>query len=126
MIVIDASAVLAILSRSEAGIELESRIPGVELHAPHLIDLEVVHTLRRWSLAGMISVPMAEAALRSFCEIPIERHAHTQLLDQVWSLRNNLTAYDAVYLALANLLGAELLTMDEGLRKAAARSRRAR
>ena len=121
MMVIDASAVLAILSRSQAGIELEGLIAGVDLHAPHLLDLEVLHTLRRWTLARMISVSMAEAALRSFREIPISRHAHTLLLDQVWSLRHNLTAYDAVYLALSNLLGAELLTMDDGLRKAAAR-----
>jgi predicted nucleic acid-binding protein len=125
MMVIDASAVLSILSRSETGAELEGLIAGVDLHAPHLIDLEVAHTLRRWTLAEMITVRNAEQALDSFRNIPITRHAHAELLGRVWKLRHNLTAYDAVYLALANSLGAELLTMDEGLRKAA-NTRRAR
>ena len=67
----------------------------------------------------------AEQALDAFRDIPITRHPHTELLGRVWKLRHNLTAYDAVYLALANSLEAELLTLDEGLLRAT-NKRRAR
>ena len=58
-------------------------------------------------------------AFDEFIEMPIQRHSHTDLLPQIWKLRRNLSAYDACYLALSMYLGAELLTTDDGLRKAA-------
>ena len=122
MIVVDASAVLEILSLSAMGQELSSVLVGVEIHAPHLIDLEVFQTLRRWTLKGTVSPADADEMIRKFRALKIIRHPHTPLLDDIWALRHNLTAYDASsYLALARALDAEVLTMDSGLRKMATR-----
>ncbi len=119
MIVIDASALLEVLKVTEVGLELGPLLIGRELHAPHLLDLEVTQALRRLTLRGEITRLEAHRALESFLEMPIIRHAHTPLLHEIWALRHNLTAYDAAYLALARSLGAKLLTMDSGLRKLA-------
>ncbi|MES1262318.1 MAG: type II toxin-antitoxin system VapC family toxin [Acidobacteriota bacterium] len=123
MIVVDASAVLEILKQTENGFRLESLLADDELHAPHLIDLEVATILRRWVIHGEMSLMQAGQALEQFLQMPLQRHAHTNLLLEVWKLRHNLTAYDASYLTLAHFLGAELVTMDDGLRKMAARGR---
>jgi predicted nucleic acid-binding protein len=123
MIVVDASAVLEILKGTKTGANLLTALPGLELHAPHLIDLEVINALRRWEFQAEMSAGDIRAALEVFREMTITRHAHTSLLGEIWSLRHNLTAYDGAYLALARLLGAELVTMDGGLRKLAARKR---
>ena len=117
MIVIDASAVLEILRQSPVGIGLFEALDGRELDAPHLIDLEVANAVRRWVSRGEVSEAFAARALDSFLTIPITRHPHFPLLGEIWALRHNLTAYDAAYLALAWHLDAELLTMDEGLKK---------
>jgi predicted nucleic acid-binding protein len=120
MIVVDASAVLEILGQTNIGIELEATLLDVELHAPHLIDLEVLNAVRRWERCGDIRPDEAGKILKAFSSLRITRHPHTPLLDRVWSLRHNLTAYDASYLVLARFLGAELVTMDSALRKMAA------
>jgi predicted nucleic acid-binding protein len=117
VIVIDASAVLEILKQSPVGISLLEALDGRELDAPHLIDLEVSNALRRWVSRGEVSEAFASRALDSFMTMPITRYAHYPLLGEIWALRHNLTAYDAAYLALARHLDAELLTMDEGLKK---------
>ena len=117
MIVIDASVVLEILERSDIGVELKNAVEGLMLDAPHMIDIEVAHVLRRWARIGKMTEREAEGALAVFLGMPIRRHPHQQLLPDIWSLRHNLTAYDAAYLALARHLDAELLTMDEGLKK---------
>ncbi|HEX4136557.1 MAG TPA: type II toxin-antitoxin system VapC family toxin [Bryobacteraceae bacterium] len=121
MIVVDASAILEILKQTPTGIEMAPSLAKAQLHAPHLIDLEIVNALRRWEMLREMSHSDVQQALEAFLETRIVRHNHTHLLQQIWSLRNNLTAYDAAYLALARTLDAELLTMDAGLRRLAAR-----
>src|SRR5947209_7695171 len=124
MIVVDASAVLEILKRTEAGADLLSVFADQVIHAPHLIDLEVLNILRRWVIHGEMTASQARDALDYFVQMPFQRHAHTPLALEVWSLRHNLTAYDAAYLALSRRLGTDLITMDSGLRKMAARGSR--
>jgi predicted nucleic acid-binding protein len=121
MIVIDASAVLEILKQTPVGLNLQEILGDRFLDAPHVIDLEVANVLRRWVFSGAMTDIDAKRALDSFLAMPITRHPHTNLLPEIWKLRHNLTAYDAAYLALARFLGAELLTMDDGLSKRAKR-----
>jgi predicted nucleic acid-binding protein len=121
MIVIDASAVLEILARTPTGLELEAVLLDADLHAPHVIDLEVLNAVRRWERTGAIRRGEATAILEAFLAITVMRYPHTPLLDSIWALRHNLTVCDAAYLALAKSLDAELVTMDSGLRKMASR-----
>jgi len=121
MIVADASAVLEILSRTSKGLELERALLYRDLHAPHVIDLEVLNAVRRWERTSVIGPAQATEILSMFLAIGITRYPHTPLVDPRWALRHNLTPYDAAYLALADVLDAELVTMDSGLRKMAAR-----
>ena len=120
MIVVDASAVLEVLLRTPAAASIEDRIlgPGESLHAPHLIDLEVAQVLRRYAQRREISAARADRSLELFAQFPITRHSHEPLLERIWRLRENLTAYDAAYVALAEGLGAPLLTSDERIAKA--------
>ncbi len=121
MIVIDASAVLELLLRTPAARAVERRLfaPGETLHAPHLLDVEAAQVLRRYAAGGEIGEERGRAALADLADFPLRRHAHDFLLPRVWALRNNLTAYDAVYVALAEALGAVLLTRDQRLAAAA-------
>ncbi len=115
MIVVDASAVLEILLRTPAALAVEERVldPDESLHAPHLIDLEVAQVLRRYVQRGELSPARAERSLELFAQFPIARHSHEPLLPRIWRLRHNLTACDAAYVALAEGLGAVLVTRDE-------------
>jgi len=126
VIVIDASALLEVLLRTKAATAIEKRVfdSRQTLHAPHLIDVEVAHVLRRYASAGEISGLRGREALTDLADFPLLRYPHHILLPRVWALRNNLTAYDAVYVALAEALGARLLTRDQRL--AAAAGHRAR
>jgi predicted nucleic acid-binding protein len=90
--------------------------PGETLHAPHLIDLEIVQVLRRFVRAGPLSEERAVEALQDFRDLPIVRYTHTLFLDRVWGLRRHATVYDAVYLALAEALDAPFVTMARRLR----------
>ena len=121
MTVIDASAILEILARTAKGLELEAGLANVDLCAPHVIDLEVLNAVRKWERTGVIRGGEAADILAAFLAIGITRYSHTALLDSIWDLRHNLTAYDAAYLALARVLDARLVTMDSGLRKMAER-----
>lgn len=91
--------------------------PGETLHAPHLIDLEVTQVLRRYWLTGEISQQRAIAARRDFADLDIVRYAHDMILDRIWDLKGNLTAYDAAYVVLAEALDAPLLTSDKRLQR---------
>ena len=119
MIVLDASVVLEVLLRMPAGIALEERLfSGETLHAPHLLDVEVAQVLRRYALAGDIDAGRCRAALDDLAGVALTRYPHDFLMQRVWDLRGNLSAYDAVYVALAEALDAPLLTRDRRLAKA--------
>ena len=119
MIVLDASAILEVLLRTPCGEDLTPRLLESDeaLCAPHLIDVEIAQVLRRFALAGQISGERGGQALRDLADLPLERFSHEPLLDRAWMLRENMTAYDAMYVALAEALDAPLLTRDEKLAK---------
>ena len=125
MIVVDASVVVEVLLRSDAGVGLEERLfEGDDpLHAPHMLDVEVANALRRYALHGDLDQRQGRDALADLAAMSIERHGHQPLLERIWQLRHNLTAYDAAYLALAEGLGAPLLTCDAGLASVAGQAR---
>ncbi len=113
MIVTDASfLVMALADDGDDGAEARARLRGEELAAPHLADLEVTSVLRRSVTAGSVTVQRAYQALQDLSDLDVERVAHTSLLSRAWELRGNYTAYDASYVALAELFQAPLLTCD--------------
>jgi predicted nucleic acid-binding protein len=120
VIVLDASAVLEILLQTADGAPLTERIlsPDSSLHAPHLMDVEVAQILRRFVLRGELSEERARQALKDLADLPVERYSHELLLPRIWSLRENLTAYDAAYVVLAEILEATLLTRDGRIARA--------
>jgi predicted nucleic acid-binding protein len=126
VIVLDASAVLEILLQTAAGAPVAERLltSGTSLHAPHLLDLEVAQVLRRFVAQGQVTEMRASQALTALADLPMERYSHEVLLPRVWALRQNLTAYDAAYVSLAEILGATLLTRDSRILRAPGHSAR--
>lgn len=120
MIVLDASAVLELVLATAAAATIADRIftRGETLHAPHLIDLEVAQVIRRYSRSGDISSGRAKEALQDFSDVPITRYPHDIFLTRIWELKDNLTAYDAAYVTLAEALSAPLLTRDAAIASA--------
>jgi predicted nucleic acid-binding protein len=125
VIVVDASALLDLILGTGRARAVAARIddPEITLHAPHLLDLEILQVLRRHAAAGANRVRI-EQALDAFRDLEIARWSHELLFDRVWALRHNLTAYDASYVALAEALDAPLVTCDAQL--AASRGHHAR
>jgi predicted nucleic acid-binding protein len=121
VIVGDASALVDVLMRVGGADAIEARLlnSGLTLHVPHLIDAEVAHAIRRHAATGAIDAERGRDLLADFADLPLWRHAHDWLLPRVWELRHNLTAYDAIYVALAEALDAPLLTRDRRLAGAA-------
>ena len=121
MIIVDASALLDVLLRTPAADAVEDQVfaPGETLHAPHLIDVETAQVIRRYAANGNIDGERGRLALADLADFPLQRYPHDFLLPRIWSLRNNLTAYDAAYVALAEALDAPLLTRDRRLAAAA-------
>lgn len=120
MIVVDASALLEIMlqtTRAERLMERAFTVPE-RLHAPHLVDIEVTQVIRRMVQRAEITASRGEEALEDFAQLLIERHGHQLLLKRIWQLRDSLTAYDGAYVALAEALGAPLLTCDARLARA--------
>jgi predicted nucleic acid-binding protein len=117
VIVLDASAVVELVLGSPRGAPVRTRIqqPDESLHAPHLLDVEVASVLRRYHLSGELSREEGREALVDLAGLDIVRYPHDPLLARVWELRASVTAYDAVYLALAEVLEAPLLTLDRRL-----------
>ncbi|HUG73164.1 MAG TPA: type II toxin-antitoxin system VapC family toxin [Steroidobacteraceae bacterium] len=117
MIVLDASALIELILGTPAGKSLAARIaaPETGLHIPHLADIEIAQVLRRYVRNKVIDPIVAATALDDLCALDLQRHAHEPLLLRVWALRDNLSAYDAVYVALAEVLDATLLTGDARL-----------
>ncbi|MBV9247635.1 MAG: type II toxin-antitoxin system VapC family toxin [Acetobacteraceae bacterium] len=117
MIVVDASALLEALLRTPAATVVERWLfdTGHTLHAPHLLDIEVAQVIRRYAASGEIDNQRGRVALADLADLPLERYPHDLLLPRIWELRNNLTAYDAAYVALAEALDALLVTRDRRL-----------
>ncbi len=117
MIVVDASALIEVLLRTPAAKDVERLLfdSRPALHAPHLLDVEVAQVLRRYVANGEIDADRDRAALADLADFPVLRHPHPFMLSRIWDLRNNLTAYDAAYVALAEALDAPLLTRDRRL-----------
>jgi predicted nucleic acid-binding protein len=114
LVVIDASAVVNQLIGGEpaASVEHHTARGYDDLHAPHLIDLEVLNALRRFG---------AREPVADFLDLAIERYSHTLLLPRIWELRDDFSAYDGMYVALAEVLEAPLLTSDKSLARATRR-----
>jgi predicted nucleic acid-binding protein len=117
MPVVDASVLVDYLAggahANEASVRMLSS--ASRLWAPHLVDAEVGHVLRRAVAAGELSVKVARGALDELAKLPLQRAAHTGLLDRAWALRANVSFYDALYVALAERLEMPLLTLDARL-----------
>ena len=119
MIVVDASVLAPALADDGAdGDRVRERLRGEQLTAPELIDLEVVSTLRRAARAGRLDDRRSGQVLTDLAVLPLRRVPHLPLLPRIWELRDNLTAYDAAYVALAEALNALLLTADRPLGRA--------
>jgi predicted nucleic acid-binding protein len=98
------------------GLQVEQRaMADGDISAPHLLDLEVVQTLRKLTRAGRISASRALLALEDYRSMDITRYAHESFLGRIWYLRDTCTAYDAAYIALAESLHAVLITHDRKL-----------
>jgi predicted nucleic acid-binding protein len=126
VIVVDASAVLEVLLNTRVGPGIADRLfaAGETLHAPHLLDLEVVQVLRRYAAAGDLDRQRGLQALEDLMDLPLTRYPHDIFLPRIWELRNNLTAYDAAYVALAEALAVPLVTRDAALASAAGHTAR--
>jgi predicted nucleic acid-binding protein len=117
MMVVDASCIVELLLRGPSHLAIEDRLLRHEggLCAPHLLDVEVSQVLRRHLMSGQMSEERANDAIADLEDFPLERYPHTELLPRIWQLRDNLTAYDAAYVALAEALDAPLITCDKKL-----------
>ena len=118
--VLDASVVVELVLGTRIGARIRERLhdPMISLHGPELLDLEVLNVLRRYVRAGTVAADRAEAAVRRLDELDLQRHRHGPMLPRIWSWRANLTAYDAAYVALAEVVDCPLLTTDARLSKA--------
>ena len=121
MIVVDASVLVEVLLRMPGADAIAPRLfdSRQSLHAPHLIDIEIAQVVRRFALGGELDERRGREALADLSDFPLRRYPHDALLPRIWDLRNNLTGYDAAYIALAEALDAPLLTRDQRLARAA-------
>lgn len=119
MIVVDASAmVAALVVEGDHASALRGRLRGERLQAPHLIDIEVLSALRRLIRASELAADSADRAVARLRGWPLRRHPHSRLLVRVHQLRESMSSYDATYVALAEAIGAPLVTCDGPLARA--------
>jgi predicted nucleic acid-binding protein len=120
VIVLDASAAVELLLGTDRGALVAARIadPSESLHAPHLLGIEVTQVMRRLVASGQVYAGRAAEALDDLADLDVEHYPHEPFLARLLALRDNLTAYDAVYVALAEVLGAPLVTFDARLEHA--------
>lgn len=114
MIVVDASAMVEALVGREPSAGLLDALAG-ELHAPHLLDIEVLSALRGLNLGKRVGATQVEDAMADFFALTITRHDTEPYAQRVWQLRHQFTAYDALYLSMAEGLNAPLYTCDSKL-----------
>ncbi len=115
MIVLDASAAVDVLLNIGASARIRARIEAEDydgIRVPHLFEVEILHTLRREYLRGLLSDERSEIALNRLSTMKLTHHPHTPFIERVWELKDNVTAYDASYIALAETLDAPLITTD--------------
>jgi predicted nucleic acid-binding protein len=118
--VADASAVVEALSGAGASGERARELLRRPIAAPHLLDLEVSSALRRAARRGDLDPERAGAAILGLATLPrVRRYSHLPLLPRIWELRDNISTYDASYVALAEALGIPLVTADRRLARAA-------
>ena len=116
MIVLDTSAAVEFLADLEHGPWVAEQLASdTDIHAPHLIDVEVTGVLRRLTQRRLLPLWRGEAALAALVDLDLTRHAHLPLLPRMWALRANLRASDATFVALAEALGADVVTIDRRL-----------
>ena len=120
MIVLDASALLELLLDTPAGrrVSILLEDAALAIHAPHLIDVETISVLRRFARERVIDEAQAEAAIEDLLALDLQRHSHEGLLERCWTLRKNISVYDAIYVALSEALEATLVTCDSRLARA--------
>jgi predicted nucleic acid-binding protein len=119
VLVIDTSAVAAALVSRPTDSRLVDRLGNDgDLHAPHLLDVELLHALRRLVRTGQLTQERAADARADFAELTVVRYGHQPLADRAWDLRDSLTAYDATFVALAEALEVPLVTCDARLARA--------
>lgn len=113
MAVVDSSALIHVLVGRPTNPHLVDRLAGEDfLHVPHLIDLELLQTLRGLVHRSEITAEQAAIARSQFDDLALARYPHHPLRDRIWQLRDNLTAYDGAYVALAEAIEAPLVTID--------------
>jgi predicted nucleic acid-binding protein len=118
IVVVDASAAVEYLLRTEIGMAVEAALGEADLVAPELLDAEVLAVLRREVLARRLGADRAAEAVDDLLDWPVERISHASLLQEAWRLRANVSAYDALYVAAARLRSATLVTADGPLARA--------
>jgi predicted nucleic acid-binding protein len=119
LLVVDTSAVVAALTATDPPPGLLERLSDDgDLHAPHLIDTELLHALRRMTISGELTQDRAADARTDFADLALIRYPHQPLSDRIWELRHNLTAYDGTFVALAEALDTTLITCDARLASA--------
>jgi predicted nucleic acid-binding protein len=121
LLVLEASAALAAFlgtGVNSTSIRVRIEAPGESLHAPQLLDVEMLHALRGLVLRGDVSRARDEEVREDFASLRWSRYSHVAFLDRIWELKDNLTAYDATYVALAEALSAPLVTTDARLARA--------
>ena len=124
MILLDASAAVEWLIQSPRGIKVERRLfsPAPSIHAPHLLDIEVAQAIRRYVRENSIPAQRGAESLQDLRNLGINMYPHDLLMPRIWELRATLTACDAAYVALAELLGAPLITCDRKIAGASGHS----
>ena len=119
MIVADASVLVpALVDDGGSGALARERVLAAEVHVPALADVEVLSVVRRGVLAGRLTPERGAAALQDYADLALERYPHLPLLGRAWQLRDSVSAYDAQYVALAELLDVPLVTADGRLARA--------
>ncbi len=120
MIVVDASVLVTALADDAADGDLaRSRLlADPDLHAPSLVDLEVLSVLRRQLHLGGLDTRRADLAMADLCLLALTRYPHLELISRVWALRDTLAPYDGAYVALAETLDCPLVTADKRLARA--------
>lgn len=115
-VVCDASTVIAALvDAGDDGRWAAARLTAAELYAPTILPFECANVLRRLERAGIVTPDQASQALIDLLDLPVEYWPYPALAQRIWRLRDNLSSYDAAYVALAEELGATLVTLDRGL-----------